>query len=452
MKILLLQPPSEGEVMLGFPRDYATKARSPLPPLGLLYLSSYLKAHHDVQVVDMSAQDLGTGDVGELIRRYRPGLVGISCVVTKWPPAREIARQVKLHDPGITVVAGGPNPTFYPLETLTCEHIDYVIRGSGLEAMRQLCDRLDAGRSGDDIADCFGRACAPSGQPAPPRYASLDDIPFPDRVALPIDLYQIPICPENPTTSILSSQGCYFRCAFCASKYNKPQIMRSFEKVVDEMEAIEGLGIRSVMFQDDLFTFKPERVRRLCEALIARGIGLHWTVKSRVDCLQEWMPTLMKEAGCFNVHFGIESGSDETLRRMSKNATVAQARAAVEMVKKAGLSCTGNFILGYPGEDEGDVYATLDFARELALDMTQFQIALDLPGTELYAEAVAAGRRPPGDLYRDFVLDPDHTDLSNLFASDRLGRDRLLQFQQEANAAFPTFYGRNGKRAGEARA
>lgn len=219
MRILLVQPPSEGEVMLGFPRDYATKARSPLPPLGLLYLASYLKGQHDVHVVDMGAQGLGMRDVAELMHRYRPGLVGITCVVTKWPPTREIARQVKLCDPGITVVAGGPNPTFYPLETLTCEHIDYVIRGSGLEAMRQLCDRLDAGKGAAGIADCLGRDGASPGPLASPQYASLDDIPFPDRLALPVDLYQIPICPENPTTSILSSQGCCFRCAFCASKY-----------------------------------------------------------------------------------------------------------------------------------------------------------------------------------------------------------------------------------------
>jgi anaerobic magnesium-protoporphyrin IX monomethyl ester cyclase len=439
VKILLVYPPHERETILGFPSDYATRARSDLPPLGLMYLASYLKDRHDISVVDMSAENYRAEDIKKCMDVFQPDLIGISCVITQWIPALNVARAAKKHDPGITIVAGGPNPTSYPHETLSHEDIDYVICGCGQIPFSQLCDCLESGGKVDGIENCLGKQASYVMTKAP-GLSSLDNFPFPDRGILPPDLYTVPFCPENPTTSIMSSQGCRYRCSFCASRNDRSWLMRDFEKVADEMQEIAECGIRSVMFQDELFTSDPERVRQLCRALIKRKIDLHWTVKSRVDSIEEWMPDLMKEAGCFNIHFGIESGNDKTLARMRKGTSIAQAEEAVRNVKKAKLSCTGNFMLGYPGEDGRDVYRTIFFAKKLELSISQFIIALDLPGTELYEEAVRSGRRPDIDSYREFTLDPEHTDLSDLFSSDRLDRETLLRLLQEANATTRTLY------------
>lgn len=440
MRILLVYPPHTREIVMGYPSDYTRKARSDLPPLGLLYLSSYLKKNHDVKIVDMSASGMEADGITTLLDSFSPGLVGISCVITHWMPVLDIARAVKKSNPSLPVVVGGPNPTYYPDETLAEENIDYVICGLGQIPLMELADQLESGRIDKDIEYCYGHN-SPSPKIRPlPRPVSVDLFPYPDRSALPIDLYNVPFCPENPTTSILSSQGCCFRCAFCNCWEGKPVQVRSFEKVVDEMEGVGGLGIRSIMFQDDLFTIDAERVRKLCAAIIRRGIKINWTLKSRVDCIQEWMPALMKEAGCFNVHFGIESGNDKTLTRMKKGTTVAQSAEAVRMVKKGGLSCTGNFMLGYPGEDEKDIRNTIDFAVGLGLNLSQFSITMDIAGTELYGEAVKSGRRKPGDPYREFVLDPENTDITHLFSSDLFNGEQMFAFLREAYSKTRTLY------------
>jgi len=217
--------------------------------------------------------------------------------------------------------------------------------------------------------------------------------------------------------------------------------LRLPENVVREMEQVQQLNIRSIMFQDDLFTISSKRVEKLCNLIIERGLDLHWSVKSRIDCIEPLLLKLMKEAGCFNIHFGIESGNDKTLVRMNKGITTEQIRAVVQDTKDAGLSVTGNFMLGYPGENKEDVENTIAFAEELQLNISQFSITMDAPGTELYAEAISVGRRT-SDVYQDFILNPETTDITDLFSSNLLDKETLLELMQQAYSRTRTLYSR----------
>jgi radical SAM superfamily enzyme YgiQ (UPF0313 family) len=205
------------------------------------------------------------------------------------------------------------------------------------------------------------------------------------------------------------------------------------------MEQIQALGIRSVLFQDDLFTLQPARAASICEGIIQRKIKLHWTIKARIDTIRPGMPEMMKEAGCFNIHFGIESGNDETLHLMNKGFTTKQVRDVVQQVKNAGLSCTGNFMLAYPHETEKEIRHTIEFAQELALNVVQFSITLDVPGTKLFEEAVKAGRRF-GNPWSEFVKHPEKTDLIELFSSPYFSRQELFNFIDDAYASVRTLF------------
>ena len=439
MKLLLINPSNEGEIPLGTPRNYSQEARSHLPPLGLLYLAGYLKARHDVKVVDMMVSGQDRDDVSGILQTFEPDLVGISAIISLWPSVLDIIRIIKQYNSAIPIVLGGPNATQYPVESLSHSEIDYLIVGYGQEPLMLLCNQIERGETGKGIDNCYAQNVPyTSYQKSFPIEYDLDAFPRPDRSAIPFEFYHVDFCPENPSTTMISSTGCPFRCAFCNCNHQIVHI-RSADHVVAEMQAIQAMGIRSILFQDEIFTMKPKRVRVICEQLIEKRIQVHWSIKSRIDCIKPWMPELMKKAGCFNIHFGIESGTDTTLARMNKGFTVEQVRQTVSVVKDAGLSCTGNFMLAYPGENANDIRQTITFAKELELDLAQFSITLDLPKTPMFDEAIKAGRRD-GDPWSAFVKNPERVDLIEMFASDRFSPETLFEFLNEAYSSMQTLF------------
>jgi anaerobic magnesium-protoporphyrin IX monomethyl ester cyclase len=442
MKILLIQPPKDQEAMTGlYPRGYAEKARSALPPLGLLSLAAFLKRRHEVHVLDMILLGHTEADLSDLLNTVKPDIVGVTAIIGLWLSALRIFRKVKSCHPSIRTVVGGPNATYYPLETLSHKEIDFLIVGNGEKPLMDLCDHLEAQKSGEGIENCYLQNssysridCVYSAD-----YA-LDNFPFPDRTLVPYERYVVPFCPENPATTMITSVGCPFKCAFC-TKARPPLQLRSMGLIVDEMVEIQRLGIRSILFQDELFTLTAKRVKTVCEDLIKRNVQLHWTIKARVDTIQPWMLELMKKAGCFNIHFGIESGNDVTLKRMEKGYCREQIKQTVEMVKKAGLSCSGNFMLAYPGETEDDILQSIEFARELNLNVSQFSLTIDSPGSKLFDEAVRVGRRS-NDHWSEFVRDPDGSKqpLELFSASDRFSQSELHSFLEKAFASTRTLF------------
>ncbi len=447
MKVLLLQPPNMEESMTGlYPEGYAKKARSVFPPLGLLSLAAFLKQRHEVVVIDMILAGLTVNDLPDILKTVKPDMVGVTTILGLWSSALNIFKEVKSLEPAIRTVAGGPNATYFPAETFCHQVIDYLVVGNGQKPLMELCDQLEQGRPGVGIENCFVQGVSYDRfEVVYSEEYALDRFPFPDRTFTPYLQYSVPFCPENPSTTMITSMGCPYRCAFCTTA-RPPVLIRTTANIVEEMEEISRLGIKSVLFQDELFTADKKRVREVCETLIDRGIHLHWTMKSRIDGLQPWMPELLKQAGCFNIHFGIESGNDQTLAKMKKGYTRDTIINTVAFVKKAGLSVTGNFMLAYPGENEADILQTIDFAKELDLNVAQFSLTIDSPGSELFEEALHVGRRTHNYL-SDYVKhpDPDNSGLPTaLFAaSDRFSHDELQAFLAKAYASTRTLFDLN---------
>jgi anaerobic magnesium-protoporphyrin IX monomethyl ester cyclase len=449
MRLLLIQPPDIGFDVSGlYPKGYSKQARSILPPLGLLSLAAYLKERHVVYVLDMPILGQTVDDIPEALEKLRPDVVGITAVIDLWPSVLDTVREVKDYNPSIRTVIGGANATAYPEETLCHPEVDYVIVGNGQKPLMNLCNVLEVGWSGRRIENCYVQGvdydkfdCVHSGD------HHIGNFPYPDRYFTPTWEYTAPFCPENPSTTMITSMGCPYRCTFCTQRRPPIQFCR-VDAVIDEMEEIQNLGIRSILFQDELFTFRKDRVGRICEGLIERRVHLHWTVKSRVDTVRPWMLALMKKAGCFNVHFGFESGNDDTLKRMRKGYTREQIVDTVKMVRDAGLSCTGNFMLAYPGESERDILDNIAFAKSLNLDLAQFSITGDTPGAPLFDEALRLGRRKK-DFWSDFTAHSDPANssipLERWSASDRFTREQLFSFLERAYAETRTLYDVTGQ-------
>jgi len=223
--------------------------------------------------------------------------------------------------------------------------------------------------------------------PARPFEQELDSIPFPARELLPnADYIQFGKKKYGYSiTTVMSTRGCPFRCEFCSNVvFGGSYRERSPSNVVDEIEEALKLGYERISFADDVFTLKRSRVLGLCEEIERRGLHFAWECLGRVDAMDDAIAGAMKKAGCYRVYFGVESGSDETLRLMNKKITTEEARTAVEAAHRAGLEVGAFFILFYPGDTEDTVMETLKFAASLPLDYLGLTLPYPLPGTALY--------------------------------------------------------------------
>lgn len=427
LKILLLNPSKEKEVSFAMLDDYNKKARNNNHPLGLLYLYSYLIQVHDVYIVDMDAEELNIIDIIPILDKYKPDLVGITCVISKWITVKELSKVIKEYNKNIKIVVGGVNPSLYTYETLQCVDIDFIIRGFGQKPLMILCNQLENNSYKDGIQNCFSRNIYKENTKGIFNFEDVDEYPFPNRTVLPMNYYYMPYSPENPTTSMITSLGCPYVCKYCQCRTFKPVIIRKPEKVADELEEIFRLGFKTVIFQDELFTMSDKRIKDICSLIKERDIKLNWAVRARANPLKMESLELMKESGCFNIHLGIESGNPRILEKMNKRTTVEQIKESVKRIKESGISCSASFMLGYPSETKEEIMDTINFASDLDLNLCQFYITIPSPGTEIYEEwKTRTGYE--GDIFSKFTLNPEEVDLSNNIASDIFTKQELIDF------------------------
>jgi radical SAM superfamily enzyme YgiQ (UPF0313 family) len=164
----------------------------------------------------------------------------------------------------------------------------------------------------------------------------------------------------------------------------RPISQRSPASIVAEIEAcVRDFGIRNFYFRADTFTWHKPWVAEICDLIVEKGLDVRWVCNSRADTVNEEMLAKMKRAGCWMIGLGMESGSEEILRKILKGITLAEARNAARLIRKHGIKTYNFFIIGFPWDDERTIAETVDFAIELDSDFVEFHTAYPFPGTEL---------------------------------------------------------------------
>ncbi len=242
--------------------------------------------------------------------------------------------------------------------------------------------------------------------PDRPFIRNLDDLPLPRHDLLPLEMYRAPLVRGN-YAFVVTSRGCPGGCRFCIKhvSYGRSARFRSPENILAELELLAGLGVRDVHMYADLFTISREQVVGLCELILERGLRLRWTCNSRVDFVDPEMLSLMGRAGCWMISWGIESGSEEVLRRACKGITPEQVEQALRWAREAGIRNWGYFIIGLPGETEETIRETIRFAKRLPLSLALFHIAAPYPGSPLFFEVVEQGWFRPGTRWEQVDMD-----------------------------------------------
>ncbi|NOY39934.1 MAG: radical SAM protein, partial [Nitrospirae bacterium] len=142
--------------------------------------------------------------------------------------------------------------------------------------------------------------------------------------------------------------------------------------------------VRNISFRDSIFNLNKERIKQICRLIIKRGLDISWECNGRVNYVDEELLRVMKESGCWQIQYGVESGNQEILNKASRNTTIDQIKEAFKLTKKVGLEVHGYFMVGLPGETKETLKDTIKLAKEISPDLVGFTIAIPFPGTEFF--------------------------------------------------------------------
>ena len=425
MRILLLHPPAfDGKTYI---RDAycagLSKGHYSWPPLDLVMISGTLAREHEVAVLDASADQLTPDETARRVERSRPeAVVFLTSSASREVDFPFIAR-LKTALPTSSFVMMGDLAVTRPAEILegnsfvdgaVVSYMDPEIAAGftveGLRPVRNLACRVDDEIAGDERITL-----------RPAR------IPTPKHELFPLHRYKAPWARRRPLTSTTTSDGCPYRCTFCTVGLLE-YTYRPVEDVVDEVRHIRGSGAREVYFQDFLFTAHRKRTLNLCKALTAEGTDISWCCLSKVNTFDEEVLGAMARAGCHTIQLGLESGDDRILEAMDKGFTIADTREAVRLCRNAGLRVDAIFMLGYPGETEAHIRATIDLAMGLPLHFATFVIVTPGHGMPMVEAIRAAGTR--------IDLDRPYDDTENVLPLAGIQEDRLKAMRERAERRF----------------
>lgn len=362
------------------------------PPLGLGYLSAYLKKSGiETKIIDGLREKLNLPEMVKRILKFRPDAVGITCLTAFYKEVVLLSRELKKN--GITTIIGGYHPTFLPYRTLVESQADYVICGEGEIPLLKLVKNNLCNENIQGVYSLNNLKGEEQKIIKASVVDNLDDLPIPDWEQMNPNHYtKAPhgaVVRGFPVGVMVTSRGCPYECTFCAApKFCDRKIrFRTPGNVIAEIEyLIKNFKIKEIHFEDDNFTLDADNVKKLCGFLTERGIKINWACPNgvRADHITPELASLMKKSGCYHIAFGIESVNPLLLEKIKKRESIETIKRAIDITGKAGISTQGFFIFGLPGETAESMEENINYALRSGMSRAQFIILDVLPGSELW--------------------------------------------------------------------
>jgi radical SAM superfamily enzyme YgiQ (UPF0313 family) len=363
--------------------------------MGVLVLAAVARTRgYRVHLVDAKQVGTSIDDACRAVLALGPDYLGLSATTISVCNAARIAARVKTRSPDVVTIVGGPHVSAIPERTLEAfAAFDYGVVGEGEVSLFELLDGLAQGRPVDRIAGLVYREGGEGGRvranPRAPYIDDLDALPMPAWDLLPDFPHRfrpsILSHPQTPVASVITSRGCPFSCTFCdRSTSGRRGRMHSVEGVVRLCRHLVDLGVRHILFVDDLFTVRKQRVIDLCHALLDAGLRFTWSCNSHPNLLDFSTMQLMRRAGCWQIAYGIESGSQRILDVVKREVRIPRMRDTLRMTRAAGIRAKGYVMIGHPTEGLDSLAETADFLGVVELDVCQITKFTPYPGTPSY--------------------------------------------------------------------
>lgn len=377
MKILLIYP--------YFIEDRIRDEDIRVPPMGIYSVAALLREnHYEVEILNWHGILQTPDRIEEVLRDRRPHIIGFSILNGNRWGGIDIARAAKRMDPDVKIVFGGIGATFLWEYLLShFPEIDFIVTGEGEYPFLRLVRELEAGNDAKPeklrgLAFRKNEKILKTGDARPVE--DLDALPIPARYFT----YQ----------HVSSSRGCPWNCTFCGSPgYWGHRIrFRSPQSFVDELQLLYQKGVRFFYFSDDAFTVRKDRAIEICRSIIRRDMDIEWYAISRVSHVDEDILYWMRKAGCIQISYGIESGSERIRDLLSKQIPTDQIIRAFALTTRYGILSRAYFIYGSPGENEDTIRETLALIHRIKPLSAIFYLLDIFPGTRLYEELRRCGK------------------------------------------------------------
>jgi len=460
--VMLVNPPTpDGAIWIRSQHRVGRRSRENMiwPQVSLAQMAALLSPTYSVMVIDAVAERMAWATFEQVLRRERPKYYVTQ--LTGPTLQNDLYGTFLAKSVGAVTMAFGTHLTPMPRETMgPYPSLDYGLRGEPDLTLRDLIDHLEgrqfarpenietlfrkhdaayvpvdpgaAARGASDLSSIKGLVWRKNGEvtvnPPRPFIADLDDLPVPLYHLLPLQKYLIPLI-KGPYCFIVTSRGCPAGCTFCIKHvtYGPTMRLRSPARLLEEMQVLDGLGVRHIHMYADLFTVNRQQVVDLCQGIIDSGLKITFTCNSRVDFVDREMLQLMAKAGCYYIAWGLESGSKEILSHARKGVDPGRAARSLAWSREAGIKNWGYFIIGLPGETEDTIRETIAFSKSLPLDIALFHIAAPHPGTPFFYEVVENGWFRPGVRWEQVDMDE-----STVLDYPGLSAERLEYWQKRA--------------------
>jgi len=383
---------------LGYNREQAghdiSRMANIMPPLGLASIAAYLERKGiPSTIVDCYAKPESEQAIRDLLQNTKPRFIGFSSTTSSFLDGVRIARMAKTVLPFIKVVFGGHHVSALKEKILRdFPVIDFTVVGEGEQTLSELAEH-----DGEDLAQVRGITYREaSGEVRFTGYRTpgldLDTLPFPAYEKLDgyPHVYRLPIFnyPRTPNTSFIASRGCPYACSYCdRSVFLRTFRYHSAPYLYEHLSYLkERFGLRHINFYDDQFTFNRERIEDFTDRMIDRPLGMTFNCAVRAEHIDFDLLVRMKEAGCWMISLGIESGDEALLARHRKNADLNLLREKIHLIKNAGIRVKGLMMMGLPGESESSIRKSMDFVFSLPINDINVSKFTPFPGTPLYDE------------------------------------------------------------------
>jgi anaerobic magnesium-protoporphyrin IX monomethyl ester cyclase len=423
-----------------FPSRTASSQINYWQPLGTLYVAAVLqKAGHEVTFINGAF--LTHEALLHEIKEYSPDFIGIYSTTFAWENAKKTALDLKAMFGNRTFIcAGGPYPIAMQERCLedAGDSLDAIVTGEGEYTTLQMVERLQAGKNLDGVQGIIHREGNKIVKNPPrPLIEDLDSLPFPARELLGDANQYIPppaTYKRKPVAVMMTSRGCNRRCIYCfqIDKDRKLGIRyRSIENVMEEIKLCLQQGYREIKFIDDTLAADYDRAMRFAAEIKTQQLDFTWFASACVNQVDKPLLKAFKDAGCWAILFGAESGVQKNLDAIRKGTTLDQIRKAVKAAKEVGLKVSTPFLFGIPGETYDEGLRTIEFALEINPDMANFHAITPFPGTYLYDNLEKYGTM--SDELRDFTYQ------GAAFIPYTMTREEIIDLRQKA---FRKFYSR----------
>lgn len=367
-------------------------------PLGIAYLGAMLeKEGFDVKLFDTLYES-----ENELLKKicfFYPDIMGFSFLSSEYKETKYWVSILRQYMPKTIFVGGGIHISSILGEPSVADiGLDYGICGEAEHLFVQFCKRQLLNQDVSDMKGLIWRSSLQVVRNEPSTdFCSLDDLPFPARHLLDMDKYLMPpgriksfIC--NGTMTVMTTRGCPGRCVYCDANllFGTKIRTRSVENVMKEIEEVsQKYNFEGILFFDDTFTLRKEWIYNFCKEM--RKTKIIWGCNSRTDFIDLDILRQMKDAGCVQIAFGVESGSPEVLKFMKKPIPPSKTIAVFDSCKKLGIRTYANFMVGFPNETLEDIEKSISLIKRIKPDFCTTSIVTPFPGTELFRYGIANG-------------------------------------------------------------